>query len=350
MFQRDIRRTNASISSMKTSRATLLALICLATPLSAAAAEPRTNPATTEQTWRPNLKLKTMGGVQFWSDVHFFHGWHVQQHSSTGHCRLLDADDVRHAWGSREECFAALEIIKNKQKIPPKPGRTAILVHGIVRSARSMNAIRKRLEADGFQVIGFNYASTRIDISSAADYLQQVVESLDGVEEINFVVHSMGGLVVRSYLSKHRDKRIKRLVMLGVPNLGAKLAKDLKHNWLYKTVWGPAGQQLAKDPNGFIAGLPTPDFEFAVIAGSRGTLDGYNPLLPGDDDGTVAVENTRLPGATDFIAVQSLHSFLMYDSAVLDYTLRFLTEGRLRAEGERHPIPQKQAAADAAKS
>jgi len=350
MFQRDIRRTVASISSMNSSCATLLALICLATPLFAAAAEPRTNPAATEQTWRPNLKLKTLGGIQFWSDVHFFHGWHVQQHSTTGHFRLLDADDVRHAWGTRDECFAALEVIKKEQEIPPKPGRTVILVHGIVRSARSMNAIRKRLGAEGFRVIGFNYASTRIDISSAADYLQQVIESLDGVEEINFVVHSMGGLVVRSYLSKHQDKRIKRLVMLGVPNQGAKLAKDLKHNWLYKTVWGPAGQQLAKDPNGFIAGLPTPDFEFAVIAGSRGTLDGYNPLLAGDDDGTVAVENTRLPGAADFITVHRLHSFLMYDPEVIDCSLRFLTEGRLRAEGERHPIPQKQAAADAAKS
>ena len=147
-------------------------------------------------------------------------------------------------------------------------------------------------------------------------------------------------MVVRSYLRNNRDKRIKRMVMLGVPNRGAQMADRLKQGLFYKTILGPAGQQLASDPEGFIARLPTPDFEFAVIAGGRGNMTGYNPLIPGDDDGTVGVSSTRLPGATDFAVANCLHSFLVTDKTVVEQTVRFLQSGRLRRDGPPHPIPR----------
>jgi hypothetical protein len=94
-----------------------------------------------------------------------------------------------------------------------------------------------------------------------------------------------------------------------------------------------------------IAKLPTPKFEFAIIAGARGAPGGFNPLVPGDDDGTVAVASTRLPGAKDFVTVNCIHSFLMSNKHVVDYTVRFIQEGRLRKEGPRQPIPKSPDAA-----
>jgi hypothetical protein len=129
------------------------------------------------------------------------------------------------------------------------------------------------------------------------------------------------------------------MVMLGVPNLGARFANLVQQNPLYRFIYGPAGQQLIEDPEGFIAGLPTPDFEFAVVSGARGTENGWNPLIPGDDDGTVSVDNTRLPGARDFLSVPVLHSFLMADDRVIEATCRFLETGCLHEDGECRPIP-----------
>ena len=60
---------------------------------------------------------------------------------------------------------------------------------------------------------------------------------------------------------------------------------------------------------GVIATLPTPTFEFAIIAAARGTDDGYNPLIPGDDDGTITVESSKLPGAADFLHLAMLMAF-----------------------------------------
>lgn len=286
-----------------------------------------------------SITMKTLGGRQFWADVAVFHDWRIQKNVLTGHYRLLDGEDYRHATGTLQECRDKLEEIKAELKLPPMQGKAVIVIHGIVRSSRSFEALSKRLEQEGYHVFRFDYASTRISIPAAAEDLHRVVESLDGIKEINFVVHSMGGLVVRSYLAEHKDPRIKRMVMLGVPNLGASLATRLHDNALYRLVYGPAGQQLVQDPDGFIAGLPTPDFEFAIIAGARGTLGGFNPLVPGDDDGTVSVSSTRLPGAADFMTVRCLHPFLMKHGPAIDATVHFLKTGALRDTGDPHPIP-----------
>jgi pimeloyl-ACP methyl ester carboxylesterase len=152
----------------------------------------------------------------------------------------------------------------------------------------------------------------------------------------------MGGLVVRAYLAEHADERIRRMVMIATPNRGAELADLLKRNLVYRGLFGPAGRQLSTE--GLIPTLPTPDFEFAVIAGARGTPTGWNRLIPGDDDGTVTVESTRLAGAADFATVPTIHTFLVGEPDVADMTRRFLREGKLRAEGDRQPIVEEDCA------
>ncbi len=284
--------------------------------------------------------MMTLGGLQFWGDVYYFHDWRIQQNVLTGHYRLLDGKDLRHASGTLNECRAFLDSVRKEKKLPPMSGKSVLLLHGIIRSSKSMTKMRQAFEKEGYKVFSFDYPSTRVDIQDSAEYLHRAILALGGIEEINFVVHSMGGLVVRAYLSKHCDKRIKRMVMLGVPNLGACMADQFKANAIYRVMFGPAGQQLGRDPDGLIAKLPTPDFEFAVIAGARGMVNGFNPLIPGDDDGTVSVTSARLQGAADSVAVHVLHSVLMKSDQVIDYSIRFIKTGRLRKTGKPEPIPK----------
>jgi len=293
----------------------------------------------TESTGPWNIPSPTLGGMQFWADQAWFRGWRVQRNVFTGHCRLIDPSYYRRAWGTLEQCQAALRQQKKTGGLQPLQGKAVIVIHGIVRSSNCFATMEKALAAEGYEVIRFDYPSTRVPIQESAESLNRVIESLEGIEEINFVVHSMGGLVVRQSLVTRKDPRIGRLVMLGVPNHGANLANMLKDYTLFKTVYGPAGQQLVEDPGGFIAALPTPEFPFAVVAGGKGSAIGYNPWIAGDDDGTVAVTSTRLPGAADFMTVPTLHSFLMSDQAVIESTARFLKTGCLSADGVAKPIP-----------
>jgi len=303
---------------------------------------PKTDEDQTPVAAAPNLPTKTLGGREFWGDVAHFHGWRIQRNVLTKHYRLIDGDDVRHAWGTREQCQAKLDEIKRERKLPRMSGEGVLLVHGIIRSSKSMAAYRPPLERAGFQVFPFDYPSTRVDLDTAAEYLHEVIESLDGIERLHIVAHSMGGVVTRTYRARHHDERLTRLVLVGSPQKGAELADLMRGNanLVFKTIFGPAGQQLVTDSGGFLKKLPTPDIDFAVIAGGH-PPSGFNPLIPGDDDGIVSLESTRLPGAADFLFVEELHLALNRNETVHKATVRFLQTGKFREAGDPQPIPRE---------
>ncbi len=276
---------------------------------------------------RFEMAMSTLGGPQFWTDVAAFRDYRLQQNVFTEHFRLLDGKYRRLVSGTREDCQHKLDELRETLGVSPRSGSAVVLIHGITRSSKSFARMADRLREKGYSVYRFDYPSTQVDIPTAADSLNQFLSSLDEAREIHFVVHSMGGLVVRAWCQEYSDLRIGRLVMLGTPNHGAELADKLKTNPVYRFVMGPSGQQLVT--GGLIATLPTPAFEFAVIAGGRGDDQGWNPLIPGDDDGTVAVERARLEGARVFTVVPAIHAFLTSDRRVIEYTLRFLETGSI---------------------
>ena len=103
---------------------------------------------------------------------------------------------------------------------------------------------------------------------------------------------------------------------------------------------GAVGQQLGRDWDKLEKKLATPHCQFGIIAGGKGT-EGFNPLLPGNDDGVVRVEETRLAGARDFAVAPVVHMFLKDDATVQEYTLRFLQKGHFISEEKRQPIVAK---------
>lgn len=285
------------------------------------------------------ISPKTPGGRQFWGDVHHFQGWRIQQHAFSPNYRLLGPDDVRYEVGSLDQCHVALKSISDKHRLEPMDGPAVILIHGLLQSSRCMTAMAASFRSAGYTTIDFDYPSTQITIPEAARYLDKLIKSLDGIDEINFVTHSMGGLVVRAWSMEFDDPRVHRMVMLGTPNLGAELADITHQYWILRTAAGPGARQLGTHADGLIPKLPPPRCEFAVIAGCSGTPAGWNPLIPGDDDGTVTVESTKLPGAADFMTVKSLHSRLLWEEEPRLHCVNFIKEGRLRLDADPQPIP-----------
>lgn len=324
----------------KSRRLTLLLTFLLSRQCFAVADEVPAFPEIKEKLSQVNVPMKTLGGRQLWGDVHFFQGWTIQQNVYTKHFRLLDKRDVRHAWGSFDVCKAKLDEVRQELKLPPMKGEAVVLLHGIFRSSKAMARVQERLEKDGYLVVPFDYPSTRVDIAASARMLGQVIKSLQGVEKISFVTHSMGGLVVRSWLAQGGDDRARCLVMMGTPNKGAEVADILRDWHLYRLILGPAGQQLVADQAGVIARLPVPKIPFAVIAGGKGTKDGYNPLIPGDDDGLVAVASACLEGAEDSLTLPVLHSFLPFNAEVIGAVSRYLRMGAFREDSTRIPVEQ----------
>jgi len=291
-----------------------------------------------------NLQLPTLGGNQFWADELFFHQWRIQRNVLTDHYRLLDRGNRRHAWGTFVQCQNALERIKLQKRLPPMRGRAVITLHGLGASRRMMNALGDYLRVQGnLQVFNVSYPSTRCSVAEHAQTLARLINGLEGIDEIDFVAHSLGNIVVRHYLQDvsgplPKRPRFRRMVMIGAPNHGSLLASHFSENKVYQTVGGKSAEQLGHDWGQLQGKLATPDFEFAVIAGGKGDGKGYNPLLPGDNDGIITVRNTRLRGARDFAVVPVLHPLLPHDKRVQQQTLQFLQKGFFRTEKKRQPI------------
>lgn len=319
------------------------ALLCF---VSAVRAE---SPAAREgaSTAPPNFPTATFGGHAFWTDELVHGKWRIQQNVLSGHYRLLDDRDFRRAWGTFDQCKARFDELQRELSLPTPRGHAVITLHGIIRSRDQMVGIGKYLsDKGGYTWINVSYASTRASLDDHAAALARVIENLPEVERIDLVCHSMGNLVVRRYLGEAElerprwqpDPRIGRMVMLGPPNNGAEMARFFKDNQLYNVVTGPSGQQLCCDWDDACKLLATPQFEFGIIAGGAGNNRGFNPLVKGDDDLVVAVEETRLPGARDFCVVDSRHGWLMDDDQVRQRTLKFLQEGYFTTEKARRPI------------
>jgi len=280
-----------------------------------------------------NLPLATLGGKQFWGDSFFFHGWRIQQNVYTNHCRLLDRGDVRRAWGTYEACRTAFEAIRLEKGVAQSSDHLVVLLHGIGRSKDTFSALRDSLEREGYEVAAISYPSTRKSIREHSRQIQRILESLDGIRTVSFVTHSLGGIVARDLLSIDAEwrKRIQvhRMVMLAPPNQGSLAAEAMKDWFPYQFATGEAGQQLTPEE---VAKIPVPDCEFAIIAGGTGTDEGYNPLLAGDDDGVVAVANTRLEGSADFLLLDVLHTFIMRDERSVKAILNFFAEGKFEPD------------------
>lgn len=298
----------------------------------------QSNEAQGEMETYPNLPFPTMGGRQLWADVNWFAGWRVQQNVWTGHCRLLDPSNMRRAWGRRPAVEEALFQAKQQRDLKLQSDHLVVLLHGLGRSRSSMGAMQLLLKQDGYEVMDIGYPSTR---RSIAEHVEQVTSLLnqiaaDGtVKSVSFVTHSLGGMLARATLAEdslwRKSINVHRLVMLAPPSSGSALAQSLKDFLPFQWFAGEAGQQLTLDEANQV---PLPDCRFGIVAGTRKPGKGYNPLLEGEDDGVVRVEEARLPGAEDFWVVPNTHTFIMEDDAVMAGVLRYLRSGKFLSHSE----------------
>lgn len=300
----------------------------------------------------PGISTPTLGGSQLWSDQHFFHQWRIQRRANSDEYRLLDSREWQHANGSFEDCLAKLHQIKRERNLDSMQGSAVVLLHGLAAPRWSMGLLGRHLRKQaGYEIFNVEYASTQSNVDDHARSLANVIKSLDGINQINLVGHSLGNVVIRRYLGGDAaangwspDPRVNRIVMIAPPNHGSRTATKWSDKSLFNALFGKSGRQLGLDWEDVEEKLATPDTEFGVIAGGWGNDTGFSLRLPGDDDGRITVATTRLVGATDFVVVPALHELIANDPRVLNYTLHFLQDGCFISPEERNPIEPKMVA------
>ena len=108
---------------------------------------------------------------------------------------------------------------------PPDEAEPVVVVHGLGRTPASMAVLEYRLKTAGFRVVSFGYPSTSEPIEELIERLAaEVTRCCDTRRQsVHFVTHSMGGVLVRSYLDQESGEHRGRVVMLSPPSRGSEL-------------------------------------------------------------------------------------------------------------------------------
>ncbi len=211
-----------------------------------------------------------------------------------------------------------------------------ILLHGLGRTSFSMSLMASSLKKSNYIVINQYYPTTRKSIEELAE--ENVDSMVDQCQKykptkIHFVTHSLGGVVLRTYLKNNKLPNLGRIVMLAPPNHGSQLADLFQHNILYQIFAGPAGQEITTAQSSVPNVLNKPvKYHVGVIAGNFNFSPFTKIIFHEENDGKVAVSSTRIAGMKDFIVLPVSHMFMMRNRLVIQQVSCFLKKGAFDRE------------------
>lgn len=198
-----------------------------------------------------------------------------------------------------------------------------VLLHGLFATRQSMRKLETRIAEVGYMVLNWGYPTwLRSTEQNVRRFLPQLelLQSDPSVRTINFVTHSMGGILARCALQLGGDTKVKRLVMLAPPSRGSHLTRIS----LGPFAWClPAIADLSESPSSLPNRLEdasqhaASQVEIGVIAASR--------------DFVVPVANTKISSQRDHCVLRTSHFGLPNHETAVRYVLSFLQNGKFSA-------------------
>lgn len=203
-----------------------------------------------------------------------------------------------------------------------------VYVHGLWLSGMEGSLLRRRLARDlGAKTLAFSYPSVNSSVTANAQALAKFLLETSA-ETLHLVGHSLGGLVILKLFELGSAQLLPpgRIVLLGSPLTGSLAARNLARLPFGRKIMGRGIEEelLEERERRWNGGR-----EIGVIAGSLRL--GFGQLVGvsgGPSDGTILVEETRLPGISQHLVLRVSHTALPFSSAVAAQTAAFLRCGR----------------------
>ncbi|MBE1161483.1 alpha/beta hydrolase [Dyella acidiphila] len=203
-----------------------------------------------------------------------------------------------------------------------------ILLHGLWMRGFALGVLHRRLMEEGFRVHRFDYMS----VATAQErILSRLCAGMADCapETVHLVGHSLGGLLALRACLEPVELPPGRVVCLGSPLKGSAAARAFAK-------WGRGSEVLLGHNRTLLEqGLEAWDGprQVGMIAGRMpiglGAMLGH---IAGEHDGTVAVEETQLPGLADHCVVETSHTGLLISAEVAQLATSFLRNGRFQRQ------------------
>ena len=208
---------------------------------------------------------------------------------------------------------------------PGKEDSTLVLIHGLWMHGTVMQLLASRLQGrTASRILTYSYPSVSAGIDENVALLGEYLEGLD-TPRIDLLGHSLGGVIALRTVLESQPSAVGRIVCLGAPLVGSSAARALQSWPGGGAIMGHAIREAVLDaPLKQWPGIP----EAGMIAGNLGIGAGLLlNALDGEHDGTVCVDETRLPGLTDHIVLPVSHTGLLLSVEVANQAAAFLRDG-----------------------
>lgn len=207
--------------------------------------------------------------------------------------------------------------------------KTVVCLHGVWMPGGIMMLVKRRLESEyQYRAHLFSYPSIRGTLDENARSLAGFITEQE-LDQVHLVGHSLGGVVALRMLALEPDVPVHRVVCLGSPLCGSRAASLLTQTEWGNTILGKSVTAgVVDDAANQWAREVCESRDIGVIAGT--VPIGMGRLVTAfdeDNDGTVAVSETRLPGVKDHLCMPVNHKGLVISKDVTDQTAAFLKRG-----------------------
>lgn len=197
--------------------------------------------------------------------------------------------------------------------------QAVVLVHGLYMKPWTWVSYRKFLTRQGFRVYLFGYKTTRQSFELTLMQLTAFINSR-AEEVVHIVAHSMGGILSMRALPK--INKIGKLVMLGTPLNGSKVARKLQQKGWHKGLLKHATEPLTA---GVVEAIKLRDTLMIAGTSPYGLGRFIEPRL-GASDGTVGVAETQVEWLDQHLKIHSSHFGLLRNKQAKELTLAFLKQ------------------------
>jgi pimeloyl-ACP methyl ester carboxylesterase len=205
------------------------------------------------------------------------------------------------------------------------PAAVVVFVHGLWMSGAESLLLRRRLaDQRGYGLKVFRYASVGAPPAHIITALRNTIAGIEA-PRVHLIGHSLGGLMILRCLERYPMAQPGRVVFLGTPAAGSRAARRFGEFGLGRWMLGAASAEelLQERVARWDIGR-----ELAVIAGNMPLGFGRLLLKFGEDnDGTVAVSETRVAGAAAHLALPVTHSGMLWSARVAREAGSFLEYG-----------------------
>lgn len=214
-----------------------------------------------------------------------------------------------------------------------------ITFHGIYGESEDMKIITEILENKGYAGINIQYPTTEGTIEEITEkYISKQITLLDEIVEkenvrrqkknlpeikLNFVVHSLGSVILRYYLKTHKIKNLGKTVFISPPAHGSQLA-DFPISDFIKGTLGEAVAQFKTSSTSFVNTLGEPEYDCYIIIGKKSNNFLYSMIIPGDDDGMVPFKTSRLNNCKYKVFENDTHTSILKNEKAINEIIDYL--------------------------